>query len=61
MKFWLSLVFEPYDRLLAELSEQDGVGSVIVMGWPMYADLTLADKHRAAESFARTIIHGEYR
>ena len=56
----------PYERVVgwpggdrstvAELSEGHGIGSVIVVGWPMYADLTLAEKHAAAESFARTII-----
>ena len=41
-----------------ELAERDGVGSIIAFGWPMYSDLSLNEKHKAAEAFASNIIHG---
>jgi hypothetical protein len=34
------------------MSENDGITGVIVSPWPMYSDLTVTEKHQAAEKFA---------
>jgi probable F420-dependent oxidoreductase len=44
------------DRPVAAQLEEEGIGSVIVFAWPMYADIPLKDKHLAAEAFAETVI-----
>jgi hypothetical protein len=44
------------DRSTAEeMTERDGIGSAVAAVWPYYSDLSLRDKQRAAENFARNI------
>jgi hypothetical protein len=37
------------------MTERDGIGSAVAAVWPYYSDLSLRDKQRAAENFARNI------